>query len=147
MKKLILTIATACILNAVSAQSIVGTWQLSEQKTCFQANVASETEKKESDTEKELSSAMGSSSSTAVARVMTLTEKGGGEEGIMSAGKKKASSKESFRYQVSGSEFQVLDKKSGLVKSRWVIDELTETSLTMHDAVRDCEIKTYLKVK
>jgi len=78
---------------------------------------------------------------------MTLTEKGGGEEGVMSTGKKKASSKASFRYQVSGSEFQFLDKKSGLVTSRWVIDELTDTSLKMHDAARTCETKSYLKVK
>ena len=104
-------------------------------------------ETKESETEKELRDAMGPSSATGVARVMTLDEKGGGENGIMTAGKKKASSKESFKYQLSGSEFQVLDKKSGLVTSRWIIDEITETSLKMHDAVRDCETKTYLKVK
>jgi len=144
MKTLILiTLVTVSI--GAQAQSIVGRWQLSEQKTCFQASVASEA--KESETEKELSSAMGSSSAAGVARVMTLNEKGGGEEGVMMAGKKKASSKETFKYQLSGSEFQILDKKSGLVTSRWVIDEITETSLKMHDAVRDCETKTYLKVK
>ncbi|HEX8061508.1 MAG TPA: hypothetical protein VF473_11265, partial [Cyclobacteriaceae bacterium] len=123
------------------AQSIVGRWQLSEQKTCFQA------EMKESDTEKELTASMGASSATGVARVMTLDEKGKGEEGVMSVGKKKSTSKETFAYQVSGSEFQVLDKKSGLVTKRWIIDELTSTSLTMHDAARDCETKTYTKVK
>ncbi|MEI9918699.1 MAG: hypothetical protein WDO14_07835 [Bacteroidota bacterium] len=48
---------------------------------------------------------------------------------------------------MSGSEFQVLDKKSGIVMSRWVIDELTDTSLKMHDAVKDCETKEYLKIK
>ena len=146
MKSLFL-IALSIVSVAGYAQSIVGRWQLSEQKTCFQANVASGTEMKESETEKELASSMGSTSATGVARVMTLDAKGGGEEGIMSTGKKKASSKSSFKYQVSGSEFQLLDKKSGLVTSRWVIDELTETSLKMHDAVRDCEKKTYLKVK
>lgn len=111
-------------------------------------------ENEASDTEKELTAAMSSTSATSVARVMTLDEKGRGEEGIMSTGKKKASSNESFRYQVSGppagqagSEFQKLDKKSGLVTARWVIDELTETSLKIHDATRDCETKTYIKVK
>lgn len=123
------------------AQSIVGKWQLSEQKTCFQS------EMKESETEKELSSSMGSTSATAVGRVMVLDDKGRGETSIMSAGKKKATDKESFKYQVTGSEFQMLDKKSGLVTSRWVIDELTETSLKMHDAARDCETKAYIKIK
>lgn len=122
------------------AQSIVGKWQLSEQKTCFQA------EMKESETEKELSSAMSSTSKTAVARVMNLDEKGGGEEGIFSTGKKKPTSKTAFRYQVSDSEFFILDKKSGLVTQRWVIDELTETSLKVHDSAKECETKAYIKV-
>jgi hypothetical protein len=143
-------ITTSLIVFAIgaNAQSIVGKWQLSEQKTCFQA------EMKESETEKELAGAMGASSATGVARIMTLEEKGTGVESVMSAGKKKGSSKESFRYQVSGSsagqagsEFQILDKKSGLIKERWVIDELTETTLKLHDAVKDCEIKTYIKIK
>jgi hypothetical protein len=143
MKTLVL-IALIGIGGPAFGQSIVGKWQLSEQKTCFQASQA---DTKVSETEKELSSAMGASSSTAVARVMELDEKGGGEEGIFSSGKKKASSKSAFKYQVSGQEFQMLDKKSGLVTSRWVIDELTETSLKIHDAVRDCETKAYIKVK
>lgn len=140
-------ITLAALALGAKGQSIVGKWQLSEQKTCFHA------EMKESDTEKELKGSMGASSATAVARVLTLEEKGNGEEAIMSAGKKKSTSKESFKYQVSGSpaaagsEFQILDKKSGLVTERWIIDELSETSLKMHDAVRDCETKTYIKVK
>lgn len=126
---------------SANAQSIVGKWQLSEQKTCFSA------EMKESETEKELKGSMGSTAATGVARVMTLEEKGKGEESVMSAGKKKGSSKESFKYQVSGTEFQILDKKSGLVTERWVIDELSETSLKLHDAARDCEVKVFIKVK
>jgi hypothetical protein len=144
MKTLLITTLTLFAIGA-HAQSIVGKWQLSETKTCFQSNM--ETEMKESDTEKELTASMGASSATGAARVMTLDAKGRGEEGVMTAGKKKASSNESFRYKVSGSEFQILDKKSGLVKERWVIDELSETSLKVHDAAKDCEIKTYLKIK
>jgi hypothetical protein len=134
---------TSFIVIAISsqAQSIVGKWQLSEQKTCFQA------EMKESETEKELTAAMGATSATGVGRVMTLEEKGSGEEGIAEAGKKKISDRKSFKYQLSGSEFQILDKKSGLVTSRWIIDELTDTSLKMHDAARECETKSYIKVK
>jgi len=139
--KILSTLVFVCAGSMAFGQSIVGRWQLSEQKTCFQA------EMKESDTEKELTAAMGTSSATGVARVMTLDEKGKGEEAVVSVGKKKATSKETFTYQVSGSEFQVLDKKSGLVTKRWIIDELTATSLTMHDAARDCETKTYTKVK
>jgi hypothetical protein len=140
MKTLILPMLVALGVSA-NAQSIVGKWQLSEQKTCFQA------EMKESETEKELSSSMGSTSGTSVAKVMTLEDNGSGDEGIFSAGKKKATSKTNFRYQVSEDEFFILDKKSGLVTQRWVIDELTDTSLKIHDSAKECETKTYIKVK
>jgi hypothetical protein len=143
MKTLFLIILVA-VGTAAQAQSIVGKWQLSEQKTCFESNLGSEM--KESETEKELESAMGSSSAANAARVLTLDEKGNGEEGVKSVGKKKAASKNTFKYQMSGSEFQMLDKKSGLVTARWMIDELSETTLKMHDAAHDCETKTYMKV-
>lgn len=144
--KTLVSITLIAIAIGANAQSIVGKWQLSEQKTCFEATMA-ESEMKESDTEKELTASMSSSSATTVARVMQLDDDGKGEEGIFSAGKKKASSKTAFRYQVSDNEFFILDKKSGLVTQRWIIDELTETSLKMHDAVKECEIKIYLKAK
>jgi hypothetical protein len=150
--KTLVAIVFVGIGSAAFGQSIVGKWQLSEQKTCFQAEMKAKDSEKEDDkvsaTEKELSSQMGSSSATSVAQMMILDAKGGGEDGmVMTAGKKKATTKNSFKYRVSGQEFQTLDKKSGIITSRWVIDQLTETSLTMHDAVRECEIKTYLKVK
>lgn len=150
--KTLVAIVFVGIGSTAFGQSIAGKWQLSEQKTCFQAEMKAKDDAKEDDkvsaTEKELSSQMGSSSATSVAQVMVLDAKGGGgDEMIMSAGKKKATTKNSFKYRVSGQELQFLDKKSGLVTGRWVIEELTDTSLKMHDAARDCETKTYLKVK
>lgn len=139
--KTLLSFLLAAIATTAFSQSIVGKWQLSETKTCFQA------EMKESETEKELAASMGSTSAVGVARVMELGEKGQGEKGVFSTGKKKATSKEAFRYQVSGNELQILDKKSGLVTRRWIIDELTDTSLKIHDAVRDCETEAYIKVQ
>lgn len=137
---------TICVLLtafgfAAQAQTIVGRWQLTEEKTCFQA------EMKESDTEKELTAAMQASSKTSVARIVTFDEKGGAEEAIASAGKKKQTSKNSFKYQITDTELQFLDKKSGLVTARFVIDEFTTDKLVIHDAARECEIKTYIRAK
>jgi hypothetical protein len=151
--KILVAIVFVGIGSTAFGQSIVGKWQLSEQKTCFQAEMKEKDDAKKEDdkvsaTEKELSSQMGSSSATSVAQVMTLDAKGGGEQGvIMAMGKKKTTTKNSFKYRLSGQEFQFLDKRSGLVTERWVIEELTETSLKVHDAARDCETKTYLKIK
>jgi len=127
------------------AQTITGTWQLTDEKTCFQSSL-SET-MKQSDTEKELSSQMGSSSASSVARLIRFDAKGKGEEGVFKTGKKKGSSMEPFRYQVKGSELQFLDKKSGMITERYIIEELTDVTLRFHDAKKDCEIKEFTKVK
>jgi hypothetical protein len=141
-----LAIVTLLCLSYVSqAQSIVGTWQLTDEKTCFESQ--SQSQFQQSETEKELSSAMGSSSKTSVAKLITFTSKGRGEEGIFSKGKKKGSGTSDFRYQVQGGEIQFLDKKSGMITSRYIIEELSESVLRFHDAARDCEIKAFTRVK
>jgi hypothetical protein len=125
----------------VQAQAIVGTWQLTEEKTCFK------TQFEKSSTEKELESSMGGSSRSAVAKLITFDSKGGGEEGIFTAGKKKGSSKSSFQWKIEGTELQFVDKKSGMITQRFVLDELGASTLRIHDAVRECEVKVFSKVK
>lgn len=127
------------------AQSIVGTWQLTDEKTCFQSSLEETMQK--TDTEKELESQMGTSSASGVARLIRFDAKGKGEEGVFKKGKKKGSSMEPFRYQIQGSELQFLDKKSGMITERYVIEELTSSTLRFHDAKKDCELKAFRKVK
>ena len=133
------------IITASKAQSIVGTWQLTDEKTCFQSSLSDTMEK--SATEKELAPMMGSSSASSVARLIVFSDKGKGEEGIFKKGKKKGSSLEPFRYKIAGAELQFLDKKSGMITERYIIDELTSSTLRFHDAKKDCEIKEFTKVK
>jgi hypothetical protein len=130
---------------ASAAQSVVGTWQLTDEKTCFQS--ALEENQTQTDTEKELSAAMEGSSKTSVAKLITFTAKGAGDEGIFTQGKKKGTANTPFRYQLQGGELQFLDKKSGMITSRYVIEELTSSTLRFHDAARDCEIKAFTRVK
>jgi hypothetical protein len=124
----------------VRAQSVVGSWQLTDEKTCFQ------TEMEESDTEKELTKDMGSSR-TGVARVIKFDKKGGGEEGIFSAGEKKGTGLTSFKYKLNANSLILLDSKSGIMTQQLVIDELTASKLTFHDAQKECEIKTFTRIK
>ena len=139
--KTILSFVFALISCSAFSQSIQGTWQLTDSKTCFQTNM------KESDTEKELTSMMGSNSTSTVAKLIIFKKDGSGQEGIFSVGKKKGSEMNSFQYKFSGQELNFTDKKSGMITRRFVIDELTETSLKIHDAVKDCETKTFARVK
>ncbi|MEQ8424255.1 MAG: hypothetical protein RIA63_06060 [Cyclobacteriaceae bacterium] len=124
----------------VWSQSIVGTWQLTDEKPCIGQQMEL------SDTEKELLPAFGSSSH-AVAKIIRFDPKGKGEEGIFQTGKRKGSDLEPFRYQLSGDELQFLDKKSGMIKERFIIDELSSIKLQFHRVDRDCEMRTFSRVK
>ena len=125
-----------------NAQTLVGTWQLTEEKTCFQ--VQNQFEK--SDTEKELEGAMDGTQNS-VAKLITFDKKGGGEEGIFSAGKKKGSGMNSFKWKIDGQELHFIDKKSGMITQRFILDELGASTLRIHNAMRDCEVKVFSKVK
>ncbi len=133
-------ILVALSFGWAKGQSVVGTWQLTEEKPCIEQQF------EESETEKELLPSFGSSTHS-VAKVITFDSKGRGEESIFSAGKRKGSDKESFRYQVQGGELQFLDKKSGMVTERFVLDELTTAAMRFHRVGRDCEVRSFIKVK
>ncbi len=123
------------------AQSLEGTWQQTDSKTCFQTNM------KESDTEKELKEAMRGSSAASVAKLLIFKKDGTGQESIFTAGRKKGTELSAFKYRKNGDELQFLDKRSGIATSRFVIDEITSSTLKMHDAVKDCEIRIFTKIK
>jgi hypothetical protein len=124
----------------VTAQGIVGNWQLTDEKTCFQSNL------EESETEKELLPDMGGTAN-AVARIIKFDKKGRGEEGVFTSGRKKGSGLTAFTYRVNGKELLLLDSKSGLMTQQLVIDALSENTLTVHNAKKDCEIKTFTRIK
>ncbi|MFN6090553.1 MAG: lipocalin family protein [Cyclobacteriaceae bacterium] len=139
MKKLLFVLMAVVSLK-LQAQSVVGTWQLVEEQTCLQVQF------EKSETEKELEQSMGSSKN-AVAKLIRFDKKETGEEGIFSQGNKKGTGMSSFRYNVKGNELRFLDKKSGIISQRFVIDELTESTLKIHNAMKDCEVRFFSRVK
>ncbi|HTH55680.1 MAG TPA: hypothetical protein VL728_06510 [Cyclobacteriaceae bacterium] len=134
-------LALTLISGSLMAQSIQGTWQLTNSKTCFQADM------KESETEKELTPMMGGTSASTVAKLIIFKKDGYGQEGVFSVGRKKGAEMESFKYHLNGQELSFMDKKSGMITRRVIVDELTDTSLKIHDAMKDCETKEFAKVK
>lgn len=126
--------------SMAQGQSVIGTWQVVEEKTCFEAQMP------ESETEKELLKDMGSTRN-AVAKVITFKKNGTGEEGIFSTGKKKGSDKTTFTYRLTDNDLKLLDKKSGIMTQQLVVDELTATTLRFHLAGKDCETKTLTRIK
>jgi len=139
MKFLLTSTIAFCCSYLSSGQALIGSWQLIDEKTCFQS------EMKESSTELELKDGMGASRQS-VARMISFSKKGAYEEAILSQGKKKGSNVNKFNYQVTGLEIQILDKKSGLVTQRFIIDELSTSSLRFHNALKDCEVKSFIRL-
>ncbi|NOT74541.1 MAG: hypothetical protein HOP08_06390 [Cyclobacteriaceae bacterium] len=123
------------------AQAIIGTWQLIDEKTCFESNI------KESETEKELLPMMKSSGTSSVAKLIRFDKKGAGEDGIFSAGRKKGSDMSSFKYTINGQELLLLDIKSGIMTQQLIIDELSQSTLKVHNAKNECETKTFSRIK
>ncbi|MDZ7649641.1 MAG: hypothetical protein U5K54_22155 [Cytophagales bacterium] len=138
--KYLITSLLSLLVSVSFSQGLLGTWQLTDEKTCFQS------EMKESDTELELKDAMGASRQSVV-RMITFGKKGTAEEGIYSKGKKKGTDTNKFNYNVIDNELQFLDKKSGMATQRFIIDEITNTTLRIHNVLKDCEIKTYTRIE
>ncbi len=125
----------------IQAQSLVGTWQLTDEKTCFQS------EMKESQTEKELLPQMGGDSQNSTARIFILDAKGKGKEGVFTSGNRKGKEVSSFQYKLNGQELLMLDSKSGIMIRQLIIEELSASTLRLHDAKKECEIKTFTRIK
>ena len=142
--RLCIVVSLAMIMVQSYAQTIVGTWQLSDEKTCLQSEFTeSDTE---SDTEKELVKDM-QVSSTSAARTLKFDKKGNGEEAILMAGKKKGTDVKSFKYKIAGKDLMLLDSKSGLMTQQWTIDELSQSTLKIHNSIKGCETKAFLRIK
>ncbi len=140
--KYLVSLMIILLVWTANAQFIIGTWQLTDEKTCFQ----SQTQFEKTDTEKELEGGMGSSKNS-VTRLLKLDEKGGAEEGIFTAGKKKGSSMTYFKWKIAGQELHFIDKKSGMITQRFILDELSDYTLRFHNSLKDCEVKVFSKVK
>jgi hypothetical protein len=139
--KLLLAFAYVLVLSHLSqGQSLVGIWQLIDEETCFQSGM------EESDTEVELKDGMGASRHSVV-RTMSFNKKGTGEEGIFTQGKKRGSDINKFDYRIADQELQLLDKKSGVATQRFIIDELSTTTLRLHNALKECEVRTFTRIE
>lgn len=138
--KTMVAISLMVLSWSAQAQSLTGTWQVTGEKTCFQSEMT------ESDTEKELAPMMGGTGNS-TAKLISFDKKGRGEEAIFSSGNRKGTGKNSFTYKVNGTQLMFMDPKSGIITEQWIIDELTSSTLRIHNEKKDCETKTLTKVK
>ena len=94
-----------------------------------------------------LFSSVSHDSGTNQAKLISFDKKGRGEEGVFAEGSKKGTSKSPFNYRINENELLLLDKKSGIMTRQFIIDELSESTLRIHDGKKDCETWTFSRIK
>jgi len=62
-------------------------------------------------------------------------------------GSKKGADMANFKYTIKGQELLLLDGKSGIMTQQLVIDQLTESTLKVHNGKNECEVKIFTRIK
>lgn len=145
MRTFLFATLTALLISTcgfTQSGSLTGTWQIAEEKTCFLEQVQSE----ESDTEKELLQGFGQTR-TSVARIIRFKSNGTGEESIFNTGRRRGEKLREFKYSLTGDQLLLLDKKSGLMTQKLIVEELSAGTLRFHIDGKECEIKSFTKIR
>jgi hypothetical protein len=141
-KQLFLTAVTFFSFTfSVSAQSIIGRWQLVKQSDCMESNITAA-----NDSEQRLVDDM-KSMSVPTPQIVTFKEKLTGEESTRILNKKKTANSKSFLYKFNGESLMILDKKSHTITDNYLVDKFSTDSLIISNVSRPCETKIFLKLK
>jgi hypothetical protein len=139
--KVAMVLSLSCISFVASAQSILGTWQLAKQTTCIEDEMMTEDDSMQSvmDDMKGMSSAS--------PQVVKFKEKGAGTESTRILNKRKPANKNNFLYKFDGEVLLILDKKSQTITETFTVDKISQDSLIISNASRECDTKIFLKIK
>lgn len=141
--KSIISVILGCLLAAsVSAQSIVGSWQLVKQSNCVEENMTAD----DDDSAQQLIDDM-KNMSASTPQVVTFKEKMSGEESTRILTKKKVANNRNFLYKFDGEMLLILDKKSQTITDNFMVDKFSADSLIVSNVSRPCETKIFLRIK
>jgi hypothetical protein len=141
MKSLISTLLFLAISTSLSAQTIVGRWQVVKQTNCLEANMSAT-----SDSTQMLLDDMKNMGSPGP-QVVTFKEKMAGEESTRILTKRRPSNNKSFLYRFDGESLMILDKKSQTITESFLVEKFSSDSLIVANASRPCETKVFVRVK
>jgi hypothetical protein len=127
------------VAASTNAQSLLGTWQMTKEENCIEANLPSESDNTLAD---EMKSMSGPS-----AQIIRFKEKGAAEQSTRILTKRKYANSKNLMYKRSGETLHILDKKSQTLAESFTIDRLTADSLILSNPARPCEIKFFVKIK
>lgn len=126
--------------SALSAQTIIGNWQLAKQSNCLEESLTT------SDSTQYLVDNMKSISS-ATPQIVAFKEKQAGVETTRILNRRKGANSKNFLYRFDGELLMILDKKSRTITATYIVDKFSADSLIVSNASRPCEIKIFLRIK
>lgn len=125
----------------VSAQSILGEWQLMKETNCVEDKLSA------SDTSSdELVNDMKSMSS-ATPVVVKFKEKMAGEESMRILTKRRSTNNKNFLYRFDGEMLVILDKRSRTITDSFIVDKFDADSLILSNVSRPCEMRVFRRMK
>lgn len=122
-------------------QSLVGSWQLVNQTTCVDDDLAP----LDQDTEEVLNDMK--SMSKPSTQVLMLKDNNSGEESTKIISKKKSYNSKSFLYRHNDNSLYFLDKRSKTIIEGFTIEKISTDSLIISNATRACETKVFIRIK
>lgn len=137
---LLMTGFIVCFGHSVSAQSIVGNWQLVKQGRCLEQAANDQDDSLES-----LRADMHSRSS-ATPQAVNFKANSMGEESTRILNSNKVANSKKFYYKFNGEMLLILDKKSQTISDSYIVDKFTSDSLIISNASRPCETRIFVKI-
>jgi hypothetical protein len=128
---------------SISAQTIIGKWQLMKQSTCLETQVDSPDQTEDIDQ----LLADKNSLKTRTASVIEFKAKMKGEQSTTILGKRKDIDDKNFLYRFDGKTLHLLDKKSRTIITSYSVEEFSDTNLILSDSNRPCVVRVFERVR
>ncbi|RAV99385.1 hypothetical protein [Pseudochryseolinea flava] len=139
--KLLMVMMFCVFAVGVSAQSIVGKWQLVKQTTCVEDQIDMP------DTEAaDMVDEMHNMSGT-TPQVLNLKENNVAEESTRIINRRKTYNSKSFLYKYTGDAIYFLDKRSRTIIEGFTVEQISADSLIITNSARVCETRVFVRIK
>lgn len=126
---------------SVSAQRIVGNWQLVKQGNCLEESAATDEEPGLENLRKDMHSRTG-----VTPQVVNFKKNSSGTETSRILNRSRPANAKKFYYKFNGNLLLILDKKSQTISDSYIVDKFTADSLIVSNRARPCETRIFVKI-
>lgn len=134
-------LAFASFQFPLSAQSIVGNWQLVKQGSCLDESAANNREDDLENLRKEMHSR-----TPVTPQVVSFKKNATGRESSRILNSNSTVNSKKFYYKFSSERLLILDKRSQTISESYMVDKFTADSLIVSNSSRPCETRIFVKI-